>query len=75
MGFSKGCQGCFEGFPKGGALRNPEQQPCQPKENFVLTDLFTQIYILLKVHFFYFFKKQQDAEQIFFEQGFLNKAY
>ena len=33
MGFSKGWQGCSEGFP--------EEQPCQPEENHNLPDSFT----------------------------------
>ena len=42
-GFSEGWQGCSEG--------NPEEQPCQPEENSVLSDSFTQIYILFLIGF------------------------
>ena len=30
---------------------NPEEQPCQPKENPVLPDSFTQIYIIFLIGF------------------------
>ena len=43
MGFHEGWQGCSEG--------NPEEQLCQPKENSVLPDSFTQIYILFVIGF------------------------
>ena len=43
MGFSEGWQGCSKGFP--------EEQPCQPEENPVLPDSFTQIYILFLIGF------------------------
>ena len=38
-GFSKGWQGCSE------------EQPCQPEENPILPDSFTQIYILFLIGF------------------------
>ena len=34
--------------PKG----NPEEQPCQPEENSVLLDSFTQIYVLFLISFY-----------------------
>ena len=43
MGFSEGWQGCSKG--------NPEEQACQPEENPVLPDSFTQIYILFLIGF------------------------
>ena len=49
--FSKGWQGCSEGLPEGGARGNPQDQLCQPAENPVLPDSFTQIYILLLIGF------------------------
>ena len=33
-------------FPRAKPEWNPEEQPCQPEENHVLPDSFTQIYIL-----------------------------
>ena len=39
-GFSKGWQGCPEGFPEGEAKENIEEQPCQPKEKPCPTRLF-----------------------------------
>ena len=43
-GFSKGWQGCSEGFP--------EEQPYQPEESPILPDSFTKIYILFSTCFF-----------------------
>ena len=38
--FSKGWQGCSEGFLEGKSRGNPEKQPCQPEENPVHRDSF-----------------------------------
>ena len=48
MVFSQGWQGCSEAKPEG----NPKEQPCQPEENPILPNSFTQIYILLPTRFF-----------------------
>ena len=48
MGFSEGWQGCSKEFPE----ENLKEQPCQPKETSVLSDSFTQIYILFPTRFF-----------------------
>ena len=45
MMFLKGWQGCYEGFTEGEAQGNP-------KENLVLPDSFTHIYILFEVCYF-----------------------
>ena len=50
-GFSKGWQGCSEGFPEGKAQGKSRGAACQPKENPVLPDSFTQIYILFLIGF------------------------
>ena len=39
-------------FPRVKSEGNPEEQPCQPEENPVLPDSFTQIYILFPTRFF-----------------------
>ena len=51
MEFSKGWQGCSEGFQRAEPEGNPKAQPCQPEENPVLPDSFTQIYILFLIGF------------------------
>ena len=51
-GFSKGWQGCPTDFPRAKPKGNPKEQPCQPKENPVLPDSFTQIYILFPTRIF-----------------------
>ncbi len=38
-------------FPRAKPEGNPEEQPCQPEENPVLPDSFTQIYILFLIGF------------------------
>ena len=66
-GFSKGWQGCLEGFPEGRRPEgnpegqpcqpegNPERQPCQPEENPVPPDSFpfTNIVYNIEVIFNY----------------------
>ena len=49
--FSGGWQGCSEGFPRAKPEKNPEEQPCQPKEYPILPDSFTQIGILFPIGF------------------------
>ena len=44
-----GMDGVFRGLA--GLLGIPEEQPCQPEENPVLPDSFTQIYILFLIGF------------------------
>ena len=39
-------------FPRAKPEGNPEEQPCQPKENLVHLDSFTWIYILFKIGHF-----------------------
>ena len=36
-------------FPRAQPEGNPEDQPCQPEENLIHPDYFTQIYILSKI--------------------------
>ena len=38
-------------FPRAKPEGNPKEQPCQPKENPILPDSFTQIYILFLIGF------------------------
>ena len=57
MGFSKGWQGSYEG--------NPEEKPCQPKENPVLFDYFTKIYILFEIGFTVSNAPRGSSKQIF----------
>ena len=52
--FSKGWQGCSEGFPEVKPEENPKEQACFPKENPVLPNSFTWIYILFPIGFLTF---------------------
>ena len=53
-GFFQGWQGWSEGFSEGKARGNSEEQPSQLKENPVLLDSFTQIYIYIEKYKFRF---------------------
>ena len=46
-GFSEAGRAAPRDFPRA----KPEEQPCQPEENPVLPDSFTQIYILFLIGF------------------------
>ena len=51
QGFPRAGRTALRDFPRAKPEGNPEEQPCQPEENPVLPDSFTQIYILFLIVF------------------------
>ena len=50
-GFPRAGRAALRYFPRAKPKGNPEEPPCQPEENSVLPDSFTQIYILFLIGF------------------------
>ena len=51
QGFPRTGRAAPRDFPRAKPEENPKEQPCQPEENPVLPDSFTQIYILFLTGF------------------------
>ena len=51
-GFSKGWQGCTEGFPRAKPEANPEEQPCHPRNTPFIPTLILGFTVYLKYDIF-----------------------